>query len=202
MLVAAEICSGCGGSSKWAYCDECLDFMKRVVEAKAAPIVVDVSEPEPTPDKPKKRRTSSKPGSEKRRTIWEREGRKCYWCFTPLRFIDATCDHLIPRSEGGGHELQNLVCACRVCNGGRGNLDVVEWVKRIGRNAPVVIERVTTVERVTIGPAEPEAKPNKKKKAKHGRIPKRAGLYFAGKGVMTPAQKRQLMSERGLTFVE
>lgn len=48
----------------------------------------------------------------------------CYWCRTWLRRQDATLDHVIPRAEGGPrHRADNLVPACRDCNGDRGR----EW---------------------------------------------------------------------------
>lgn len=41
----------------------------------------------------------------------------------------ATLDHVIPWAAGGTNELDNLVCACRVCNRVKGELTLeqLEW---------------------------------------------------------------------------
>lgn len=45
----------------------------------------------------------------------------CHWCGTRVTLETGSPDHYpIPRSEGGGHGLDNLVPSCRPCNMARG----------------------------------------------------------------------------------
>lgn len=41
---------------------------------------------------------------------------ECYYCGWPLSIDNATIDHVVPTSAGGGDEPANLVLACRRCN--------------------------------------------------------------------------------------
>lgn len=57
-------------------------------------------------------------------TLAKKHGWKCHWCGIAIYvnggpFDKATVDHLKPRSVGGTNSLDNLVLACRVCNGSR-----------------------------------------------------------------------------------
>ena len=45
----------------------------------------------------------------------------CYWCGKPLSLSEQTLEHMIPRSMGGGNNLENLRIACRQCNSSRRN---------------------------------------------------------------------------------
>ena len=40
----------------------------------------------------------------------------CTWCGVELTRETAQIDHVLPRAEGGGHENDNLVGACALCN--------------------------------------------------------------------------------------
>lgn len=62
----------------------------------------------------------------------ERDGRRCRHCERPVRIVKlkdgerqpkdmATEDHKVPRCDGGGDELTNLLLACFDCNNRRGN---------------------------------------------------------------------------------
>jgi 5-methylcytosine-specific restriction endonuclease McrA len=52
----------------------------------------------------------------------------CFWCSRRLNWaqkdIRPTLDHVIPQSEGGSHEAENLVVACYRCNSER-NFDLL-----------------------------------------------------------------------------
>ncbi len=52
-------------------------------------------------------------GRPSRRVIFARDGHACQYCG---RTADSV-DHVVPRSRGGGHHWDNLVAACRRCNG-------------------------------------------------------------------------------------
>lgn len=57
----------------------------------------------------------------KRYRVWIRDGGRCWVCQRELEFKDATLDHYIPSSKGGGNEIDNLRTACHECNNARGN---------------------------------------------------------------------------------
>lgn len=62
---------------------------------------------------------------EKRQKLCKRQNNKCYWCGIQMNRIEhhpksATLDHLVRRADGGGGNAENLVVACRECNGKRG----------------------------------------------------------------------------------
>lgn len=53
----------------------------------------------------------------------------CIWqCGRPA----TTADHWIPRTTGGGHNLDNLVPACSTCNTGRSNRDPLDFARDRG----------------------------------------------------------------------
>ena len=65
-----------------------------------------------------------------RRGLLGRDGHTCVYCGAGvgerrhgrvLTRADFTVDHLIPRSRGGGNSWGNTACACRWCNGRKGN---------------------------------------------------------------------------------
>lgn len=65
-----------------------------------------------------------------RRGVLGRDGHTCVYCGTGvgerrrgrvLTRADFTVDHLIPRSRGGGNTWGNTACACRWCNGRKGD---------------------------------------------------------------------------------
>jgi 5-methylcytosine-specific restriction endonuclease McrA len=51
-----------------------------------------------------------------RKAVFATKGRFCWWCGQPA----GTVDHVLPVVLGGGHELANLVPACKRCNYSRG----------------------------------------------------------------------------------
>lgn len=63
------------------------------------------------------------------RVVFTRDGWTCQMCHkrTPSRLRghvhpDAPeLDHIVPLSKGGAHTYQNTQCACRACNGAKGN---------------------------------------------------------------------------------
>lgn len=59
-----------------------------------------------------------------RREIFMRDNYTCQYC--GARGHDLTIDHVIPRSRGGLHSWDNVVCACRACNHRKGGKSVAE----------------------------------------------------------------------------
>jgi 5-methylcytosine-specific restriction endonuclease McrA len=92
-----------------------------------------------------------------RRLVWERDGGRCGYCGVELlnppfegaafEYPDrwlylrlasladkrrcAAIDHITPLHEGGANELDNLVLACRACNGSKGARTILGWLCRL-----------------------------------------------------------------------
>ncbi len=49
-----------------------------------------------------------------RRDVFLRDRFTCQYCGKHTK--DLTLDHVVPRHRGGGHDWQNVVAACKVCN--------------------------------------------------------------------------------------
>lgn len=54
--------------------------------------------------------------------LLEEQQHTCFWCRQRMLPHEATFDHLVPRSRGGGNEQANLVMAHTDCNAGRANV--------------------------------------------------------------------------------
>jgi 5-methylcytosine-specific restriction endonuclease McrA len=55
-----------------------------------------------------------------RRNIFYRDGYECQYCHRRLPARELTCDHVMPRSQGGDTSWENLVTACGPCNRRKG----------------------------------------------------------------------------------
>ncbi len=55
-----------------------------------------------------------------RRGVYERDGGICAYCGKILPLSAATLDHVVPQAQGGPDAWDNLVTACRRCNGRKG----------------------------------------------------------------------------------
>ncbi len=64
--------------------------------------------------------------------LFKKQSGKCYYCGIEMRFFRdcsnnlipknyCTKDHVLPRSKGGGHSMDNLVAACFECNVKKGD---------------------------------------------------------------------------------
>lgn len=63
-----------------------------------------------------------------RRNVLQRD-KACVYCGSTVHL---TVDHVVPRSKGGGHTLDNLVAACKQCNSSKSNRTPEQWAA----NAP------------------------------------------------------------------
>lgn len=55
-----------------------------------------------------------------RRRIFARDSFTCYWCGKSVTLgVNATLEHVIPRSHGGSNRAANIVTACERCNAAR-----------------------------------------------------------------------------------
>lgn len=63
----------------------------------------------------------------RRAEVHARAGERCEYCHLPTRGQVATfpIDHIIPKSTGAGHDLENLALACPPCNAHKWT--AVEW---------------------------------------------------------------------------
>lgn len=63
--------------------------------------------------------------AELRSTVFLRDDFTCAYCGS--RGGKLECDHIIPVSRGGSHELDNLVTACKPCNRAKAGKFLSEW---------------------------------------------------------------------------
>lgn len=59
--------------------------------------------------------------------IMKKSGGFCWYCGIELRETIFCQDHAIPSSRGGKDNIENLVPACRNCNGEKGNKNIDEY---------------------------------------------------------------------------
>ncbi|MFC0280542.1 HNH endonuclease [Falsigemmobacter intermedius] len=57
--------------------------------------------------------------------IFERDGNRCHYCGSDRQL---TIDHIIPERDGGSHEPDNLLTACKSCNCSKGTKPYDEFV--------------------------------------------------------------------------
>ena len=57
-------------------------------------------------------------GAATRKTVIERSGGCCEYCFSQARFATQSfsVEHILPRTLGGSDELENLALSCQGCN--------------------------------------------------------------------------------------
>jgi hypothetical protein len=65
-----------------------------------------------------------------RENVYRRDNYECVYCGDNNRKT-LTLDHVIPQSKGGKDTWDNLVTACRRCNGEKSNLTLEEYGKEI-----------------------------------------------------------------------
>lgn len=67
-----------------------------------------------------------------RENVFKRDGYACVYCpeGTIHKKSFLTLDHVIPQSKGGGFTWDNLVTACKTCNGLKADLSLEEFTKQ------------------------------------------------------------------------
>jgi 5-methylcytosine-specific restriction endonuclease McrA len=63
-------------------------------------------------------------GIANKRNLLVRDNFKCQYCGTTLSMRNGTIDHVVPRSQGGTHSLDNTVASCKVCNNLKGDMSL------------------------------------------------------------------------------
>ena len=78
----------------------------------------------------RKRRKRKNAGNKARRGyLAKKYGLTCRLCMEPLASLEeATIDHVIPRSKGGGNNRENTQLAHLECNHRRGSMDLAEYL--------------------------------------------------------------------------
>ncbi len=95
--------------------------------------------------------SSSWINKKRRVAIYTRDGFRCAYCgnevqqqvgrLFPGKEKMATLDHIVPRSQGGQHTDDNLVCSCMVCNSKRKDTPLFEYLEGDMSKIKTVLER-------------------------------------------------------------
>lgn len=61
--------------------------------------------------------------------VLERDNWTCNYCGKHLEGADGTADHVIAKANGGEDRLDNLIAACRKCNGTKSDHELIrlDW---------------------------------------------------------------------------
>jgi 5-methylcytosine-specific restriction endonuclease McrA len=53
----------------------------------------------------------------------------CFYCGDKIAFRDMTAsvDHIVPKDDGGTDDIENLIAACKPCNGAKGNRSLEQF---------------------------------------------------------------------------
>lgn len=60
-----------------------------------------------------------------RNDVFKRDDYTCNYCGSRGKSLE--CDHVVPVSRGGSHDLDNLVTACKTCNQSKRDKLLSEW---------------------------------------------------------------------------
>ena len=66
-----------------------------------------------------------------RAAVFEKHGKKCYYCGRHATGRAMHLDHIVPRGQCGANvdDTDNLVPVCRICNTRKGKKSVDEYIK-------------------------------------------------------------------------
>ncbi len=76
----------------------------------------------------RRRKVNRKRGPVLLQTLFQRDGKQCWFCTKPLTAQDATIEHLLNVSNGGNNHVNNLTVACSPCNQKARNMCITEKV--------------------------------------------------------------------------
>lgn len=69
----------------------------------------------------------------KKKIVFNRDNWKCVYCGKRLflngkNSLQPTIDHVVPRSQGGTHDISNLLTSCKKCNHKKSDKSFEEFV--------------------------------------------------------------------------
>jgi hypothetical protein len=76
-----------------------------------------------------------------REKVWNKYGRHCSYCGEEMEYHQMQVDHIEPKRNGGGNEIENLAPACRRCNKWKGTWSVEQFRTEIENQAQRLWER-------------------------------------------------------------
>jgi len=83
-----------------------------------------------------------------RENVYARDSGRCQYCRTRVTRAEATYDHVVPRSQGGKTNWENIVIACVPCNQRKGGRTPVQAGMRLA-TTPVRPTKLPDVLRLT-----------------------------------------------------
>ncbi len=72
-----------------------------------------------------------------RKNVHLRDSGSCQYCGNPVSLSEMTLDHIIPRSQGGRTEWDNVVTACQSCNNIKGDRLLKETPLKLAKSPEV-----------------------------------------------------------------
>ena len=87
---------------------------------------------------------SSGIGEKKKQKLFVRDNFTCIYCNMQYDPAFLSHDHVIPRADGGTHDMGNLVTACTKCNKEKSSFSVEEFCERTNKDVVAVLERLKT----------------------------------------------------------
>jgi 5-methylcytosine-specific restriction endonuclease McrA len=92
-----------------------------------------------------------------RRSLFSRDGYRCQYCGEECLPGEITCDHVVPRSQGGTTDWDNVVTCCATCNRRKGGRTPEQASMRLVR-LPRKPEDLPMMFRMKLGrPVTPDA---------------------------------------------
>ncbi len=76
----------------------------------------------------RKKKVNRKRGPVLLQTLFQRDGKRCWFCIKPLDAESATIEHLLNVSNGGNNHINNLAVACSPCNQKARNMGITHKV--------------------------------------------------------------------------
>lgn len=77
-----------------------------------------------------------------RKMVIERDGERCVYCDEDLTNSEIHLDHVIPESQGGPTNYENLQVTCRKCNLAKGVLSESEFTNKLRQRALNILSRL------------------------------------------------------------
>jgi hypothetical protein len=102
-----------------------------------------------------KRELGTRQWKAQRLRVLRRDNYECMYCSEPATQVD----HIIPRVDGGTHDLENLVAACARCNGLKGSRSQESFL-RMKSAPPVFIDNLSPIQSETMLDSPFTTRPN------------------------------------------